>query len=93
MLMLFLEQARGRPTWSLRATWSPREPRWWPLTKMRADIKGPHLDFFGGVNRLSHGSVTLYADVERFFLWCSHNPKSKRHKPKRKRNVSAWSSF
>ena len=24
MLMLFLEKARGRPTWSLRATWRPR---------------------------------------------------------------------
>jgi len=31
MLTLFLEQARGRPTWSLRATWCPRAPRWWPL--------------------------------------------------------------
>jgi len=31
MLMLFLEQARGRPTWSLRATWCPRALRWWPL--------------------------------------------------------------
>jgi len=31
MLMLFLEQARGRPTWSLRATWRPRAPRLWPL--------------------------------------------------------------
>jgi len=31
MLMLFLEQARRRPTWSLRATWCPRAPRWWPL--------------------------------------------------------------
>jgi len=30
-LMLFLEQARGRPTWSLRAIWCPRAPRWWPL--------------------------------------------------------------
>jgi len=25
--MLFLEQARARPTWSLRATWCPRVPR------------------------------------------------------------------
>jgi len=31
MLMLFLDQARGRPAWSLRATWCPRAPRWWPL--------------------------------------------------------------
>ena len=31
MLMLFSEQARGRPTWSLRATGCPRAPRWWPL--------------------------------------------------------------
>jgi len=31
MLMLFLEQARGRPMWSVRATWSPRAPCWWPL--------------------------------------------------------------
>jgi len=31
MLMLFLQQARGRPTWSLRATWCPQAPRWWPL--------------------------------------------------------------
>jgi len=30
MLMLFLEQARGRPTWSLRATWCPQAPRRWP---------------------------------------------------------------
>jgi len=28
MQMLFLEQARGRPTWSLRATRCPRAPRW-----------------------------------------------------------------
>jgi len=69
MLMLYLEQARGPPTWSLRVTWCPREPRWWPLTKMRADNKGPHLDFSLGGNSLSHGSVTLYANVERFFLW------------------------
>ena len=32
MLMLFLEQARGWPTWSLWATWCQRAPRWWPLT-------------------------------------------------------------
>jgi len=31
-LILFLEQARGRPTWSLRVTWCPRAPRWWPCT-------------------------------------------------------------
>ena len=31
MLMLFLEGARGRPTWSLRATWCPPAPLWWPL--------------------------------------------------------------
>jgi len=31
MLMFFLEQACGRLTWSLRATWCPRAPRWWPL--------------------------------------------------------------
>jgi len=30
MLLLFLEQARGRRTWSLRAAWCPRAPRWWP---------------------------------------------------------------
>ena len=28
MLILFLEQARGRPACSLRATWCPRAPRW-----------------------------------------------------------------
>jgi len=31
MLMLFLEQARWQPTWSLRATWCPWAPLWWPL--------------------------------------------------------------
>jgi len=31
MLTLFLEQTRGRPIWSLRTTWCPRAPRWWPL--------------------------------------------------------------
>ena len=31
LLMLFLEQARGRRTWSLRVTWCPQAPRWWPL--------------------------------------------------------------
>jgi len=31
MLMLLLEQSRGRPTWPLLATWRPRAPRWWPL--------------------------------------------------------------
>jgi len=31
MLTLFLEQTRGRPAWSLRATWYQRSPRWWPL--------------------------------------------------------------
>ena len=31
VLMLFLEQARGRRTWPLRATWCPRAPPWWPL--------------------------------------------------------------
>jgi len=32
MLMLFSEQARGRPTLSVRATRCPRALRWWPLT-------------------------------------------------------------
>jgi len=31
MLILFLEQASGRPTWSLRATWCPWALRWWLL--------------------------------------------------------------
>jgi len=31
MFMPLSEQARGRPTWSMRATWSPRAPCWWPL--------------------------------------------------------------
>jgi len=31
MLMLFFEQARGRSTWSLQATWCPRAPCRWPL--------------------------------------------------------------
>jgi len=34
MLMLYLEQARGQPTWSLRATWCPRAPRWCPCGKV-----------------------------------------------------------
>jgi len=34
MLMLFLEQARGQPTWSLRETRCPRAPRWWPRPKV-----------------------------------------------------------
>ena len=31
MLMLLLERARGRLTWSLRANWCPWAPCWWPL--------------------------------------------------------------
>jgi len=31
MFMLLSEQARGRPTWSMRATWYLRAPGWWPL--------------------------------------------------------------
>jgi len=31
MFMLLSEQARGRPTWSVRATWCLRAPCWWPL--------------------------------------------------------------
>jgi len=31
ILMLFWKQARGWPTWSMRATWFPRAPCWWPL--------------------------------------------------------------
>jgi len=31
MFMLLSEQARGRLTWSVRATWCPRTPCWWPL--------------------------------------------------------------
>ena len=31
MFMLLSEQARGRPTRSVRTTWCPREPCWWPL--------------------------------------------------------------
>jgi len=38
MLMLFLEQARGRPTWPLRATWCPRAPRWWPLVWRKINL-------------------------------------------------------
>ena len=33
MLMLFLLGPCGRPTWSLRATWCPRAPRWWPCSR------------------------------------------------------------
>jgi len=32
IIMLFSKQTRGRPTWSMRATWCPRAPCWWPLT-------------------------------------------------------------
>jgi len=32
MLMFLSEQIRGRPTWSLRATWCPRALRWWNLS-------------------------------------------------------------
>ena len=28
MLMLFLEKARGQPTWSLQAIWCPWAPCW-----------------------------------------------------------------
>jgi len=31
MFMLLSEQARGWPTTSMRATWCPRAPCWWPL--------------------------------------------------------------
>jgi len=27
------EQARGRPTWSVGATWCPRAPCWWPRSR------------------------------------------------------------
>jgi len=30
--------------------------------------------------------MALYANTERFFPWCSH-------KPKRKGNLSGWTSF
>jgi len=33
MYMLLSEQARGRPMWSVRATWCPRTPCWWPLMR------------------------------------------------------------
>jgi len=29
--LIILEQARRRLTWSLRATWCPWAPHWWPL--------------------------------------------------------------
>jgi len=31
ILMLFSTQARGQPTWSLRATWCRWAPCWWLL--------------------------------------------------------------
>jgi len=31
ILVLFLEQARGLPTWSVPATWWLQTPRCWPL--------------------------------------------------------------
>jgi len=31
MFMLLSEQARGRPTWSVRPTWCPQALCWWPL--------------------------------------------------------------
>jgi len=31
MLMSFVEQVHGWPTWSFRATWSLQAQRWWPL--------------------------------------------------------------
>jgi len=34
MLMLFIEQARGRPTWCLRATRCPLAPCWWPCSRV-----------------------------------------------------------
>jgi len=33
LLLQFLDQARGPPTWSVRATWWPRAPCWWPWYK------------------------------------------------------------
>jgi len=32
---------------------------------MLADIKGPHLDFLGGANGLSHGSDPMYSTMEK----------------------------
>jgi len=37
VLMLFLEQAHGRPTSSLQVTWCPRAQRWWPLAHIQCD--------------------------------------------------------
>jgi len=34
-VLLLSEQARGRPTWSARATWRPRSPCWWPLLQTK----------------------------------------------------------
>jgi len=31
MFMVLSDQARGQPTRSMRATWCPQTPCWWPL--------------------------------------------------------------
>jgi len=38
MLMLYVEQARRRPIWSLCATWRPWAPHWWPLFCINWDL-------------------------------------------------------
>ena len=43
MLILLSEQARGRPTWSVRTIWWPRTPCWWPLLYNNASTRSRSL--------------------------------------------------
>ena len=75
MLMLFLEQAHGRPIWFLRVIWRPRTPRWW-LLQWRTQkifmgggsISGIWCSFAFAVRSLGRHNLTSYSSFQTNIL-------------------------
>ena len=69
-LMPFFKQARGRATWSSRATWCPRAPCWWPVISSNMSV-GHMLDplSHSKCNKPFKNSVSLLQITWRKRIW------------------------
>jgi len=66
--------------------------KWWNMKDVQNILKTcdrPNIEFFNEMIKIAQFYFSMmahYANMERFLTWCSH-------KPKRKRNISNWTSF
>jgi len=67
MLMLFLEQGRGRPTWPLGAIWCPRAQRWRPVLSITATKEEIMFDFVKYVVCFQTKDCQLLRNLEKKF--------------------------